>query len=143
MPGLICSREKLWTRTYSIGDQVPTCPVFTHAKIKSRFGILVNFASHYIIYSTNILTLLAELRIYWLLLLLQMDNTPFVSDSEVSVLKSLGVFSTPSLSLLPGPLWPRVLVPVRVSSMGRINLFKNCVWLDCGKKTLKNQLHKK
>ena len=24
---------------------MPTCPVFTHAKIKSRFGILVNFAS--------------------------------------------------------------------------------------------------
>ena len=25
---------------------MPTCPVFTRAKIKSRFGILVNFASH-------------------------------------------------------------------------------------------------
>ena len=47
MPGLICLREKLWTRTYSIGDQVPTCPVFTRAKIKSHFGILVNLPSHY------------------------------------------------------------------------------------------------
>ena len=47
MPGLICLREKLWTRTYSIGDQVPTCPVFTRAKIKSRFGILVNLPSQY------------------------------------------------------------------------------------------------
>ena len=45
MPGLICLREKLWTRTYSIGDQVPTCPVFTRAKIKSRFRILVNLPS--------------------------------------------------------------------------------------------------
>ena len=45
MPVLICLREKLWTRTYSIGDQVPTCPVFTRAKIKSRFGILVNLPS--------------------------------------------------------------------------------------------------
>ena len=44
MPGLICLREKLWTRTYSIGDQVPTCPVFTRAKIKSRFGIFSQFA---------------------------------------------------------------------------------------------------
>ena len=43
MPGLICLREKLWTRTYSIGDQVPTCPVFTRAKIKSRFGIFSQF----------------------------------------------------------------------------------------------------
>ena len=25
---------------------MPTCPVFTRAKIKSRLGILVNFASH-------------------------------------------------------------------------------------------------
>ena len=48
MPGLICLREKLWTRTYSIGDQVPTCPVFTRAKIKSRFGILVNLPSQYL-----------------------------------------------------------------------------------------------
>ena len=47
MPVLICLRKKLWTRTYSIRDQVPTCPVFTHAKIKSRFGILLNLPSHY------------------------------------------------------------------------------------------------
>ena len=47
MPVLICLREKLWTRTYSIGDQVPTCPVFTRAKIKSRFGILVNLPSQW------------------------------------------------------------------------------------------------
>ena len=44
MPVLICLREKLWTRIYSIGDQVPTCPVFTRAKIKSRFGDFSQFA---------------------------------------------------------------------------------------------------
>ena len=38
--------RKTLNRTYSVGDQVPTCPVFTRAKIKSRPGILVNFASH-------------------------------------------------------------------------------------------------
>ena len=43
MPVLICLRKKLWTRTYSTRDQVPTCPVFTRAKIKSRYGIKVNF----------------------------------------------------------------------------------------------------
>ena len=48
MPVLICLRKKLWTRTYSIRDQVPTCPVFTRAKIKSRFGILVNLPSPYV-----------------------------------------------------------------------------------------------
>ena len=38
--------KKLWTRTYSTRDQVPTCPVFTREKIKSRFGILKNLPSH-------------------------------------------------------------------------------------------------
>ena len=42
----LCARgKKLWTRTYSTRDQVPTCPVFTRAKIKSRFGILKNLPS--------------------------------------------------------------------------------------------------
>ena len=39
-----CLREKLWTRTYSRGDQVPTCPVFTRVKIKSRFWDFSRFA---------------------------------------------------------------------------------------------------
>ena len=43
MPVLICLRKELWTGLISVGDQVPTCPVFTRAKIKSRFGILVIF----------------------------------------------------------------------------------------------------
>ena len=38
-------------RTYSVGDQVPTCPVFTRAKIKSRSGILVDLPSHYTVES--------------------------------------------------------------------------------------------
>ena len=47
MPVLIWLREELWTGLISVGDQVPTCPVFTRAKIKSRFGILVNLPSHH------------------------------------------------------------------------------------------------
>ena len=47
MPVLICLRKELWTGLISVGDQVPTCPVFTRAKIKSHFGILVNLPSHY------------------------------------------------------------------------------------------------
>ena len=30
------------------------------------------------------------------------------------------MWSTPSLQLLPGPLWPRLIVPVRVPSMNQI-----------------------
>ena len=34
-----------------------------------------------------------------------------------------GMWSTPSLPLLPGPLWPGVVVHVRVLSMAQIELF--------------------
>ena len=51
---------------------------------------------------------------------------PKESDCEVPVLLKLwGIWSTPSLPLLPGPLWPREVAPDRVLSMGQIEL--NCV----------------
>ena len=40
------------------------------------------------------------------------------SCGEVSVLEAWGMGSTPSLTLLPGPLWPGVVAPVRAPSMG-------------------------
>ena len=48
-----------------------------------------------------------------------------VSDGEASLLEVLGVLSTSSLPLLPGYLWPGVVVSVRVPSRGQIDLFKN------------------
>ena len=33
------------------------------------------------------------------------------------------MWSTASLPLLPGPLWPRVVAPDRILSMGQIELF--------------------
>ncbi len=48
------------------------------------------------------------------------------SDGEVPVMLELWrIQSTPSLSMLLGPLWPRVVVPERVLPMGQIEL--NCV----------------
>ena len=41
------------------------------------------------------------------------------------VLKCLGNVEYSSFPLLPGPLWPEVIVPVRVSSMGQIERFNN------------------
>ena len=35
------------------------------------------------------------------------------------------MWSISLLPLIPGPLWPRMVVPVRVSSMDQIDLFKN------------------
>ena len=41
------------------------------------------------------------------------------SDGEVPVMLGLwGIWSTPSLPLLPGPLWPGVVAPDRALSMG-------------------------
>ena len=49
--------------------------------------------------------------------------------------QSWGVKSIPSLLLLPGPLWPRVVRHDRVPSTGQIDLFKNHSYLiaPCGK----------
>ena len=63
IPHIICQflyawEKKLWTRTYSVRDQVPSCPVFTRAKIKSRFGILNSFR---VTIPTNYITELNEL----------------------------------------------------------------------------------
>ena len=46
------------------------------------------------------------------------------SDGEDSVTLELwGIGSTPSLPLLPGPLWPGVVSPDRVLSMHQIELW--------------------
>ena len=48
------------------------------------------------------------------------------SDGEVPVMLELwGMWSTPSLPSLPGPLWPGVVAPDMVLSMGQIDL--NCL----------------
>ena len=40
------------------------------------------------------------------------------------MLELWGMWSTPLVPLLPGPLWPKVLAPDRILSMGQIEL--NC-----------------
>ena len=46
------------------------------------------------------------------------------SDSEALVMLELwGIWSTRSLLLLSGQLWPRVVAPERVLSMNQIELF--------------------
>ena len=51
------------------------------------------------------------------------NEYPEKYDDEVPVILELwGMWSPPSLPLLPGPLWPGVVVPDRVLSMGQIRL---------------------
>ena len=51
---------------------------------------------------------------------------PKQSDVQASVILELwGMWSTPSLPSLPGQLWPGMVPPDRVLSMGQIEL--NCV----------------
>ena len=44
-------------------------------------------------------------------------------DGEVPALELWWICSTLSFPLLPGPLWPGVVAPDRVLSMGQIELF--------------------
>ena len=57
---------------------------------------------------------------------------------------SRGVLNSLSLTLLPDPLWPKVVVPVRVSFMGQIDLLKrysDLIELCKKKKNIKKQSH--
>ena len=48
-----------------------------------------------------------------------LDMIPKQSDGKVPVMLGLwGMLSTPSLPLLPGPLWPGMVAPDRALSMG-------------------------
>ena len=51
------------------------------------------------------------------------------SGREAPVLEILGVWKIPSLTLLPGPLWPGMIVAVKVPSMDQIELFENYLYL--------------
>ena len=55
------------------------------------------------------------------------DTKP--SDGEASVQELWVMWSTPSLPLLPSPLRPLVVAPVRVASMGQTELFNLLLWI--------------
>ena len=66
------------------------------------------------------------------------------SDGEVPLmLEFWEMWSTPSLPSLPGPLWPEVVAPDRVPSMGPIEL--NCIlmlnWITWNRAVLMFKLH--
>ena len=50
------------------------------------------------------------------------------SDGEALVLKLWGMWRTPSVPLLSGPLWPGVVAPDRVIPMGQTELW--CPWCN-------------
>ena len=72
-------------------------------------------------------------RIHWLYLCREVRPSPnkctehdTKSDGEVPAMLELwGMWNTPSLPLLPGPLWPKIVALDRALSMGQIEL--NCI----------------
>ena len=52
-----------------------------------------------------------------------------LSDGEAPVLELWRMWNTPSFPLLPGLLIPGVVVPVRVPSMGQIEIFNHLLYL--------------
>ena len=55
------------------------------------------------------------------------DTKP--SDDEAPILELWWMWSTHSLPLLLGPLWPEMVVPIRVLSMGLTELFNDLLYL--------------
>ena len=55
--------------------------------------------------------------------MIQPENIHLIAHARI--LKLWGMWITPSLLSLPGPLWPGVVAPDRVLSMGEIKL--NCL----------------
>ena len=93
-------------------------------------------------YFLDLSTLLMSLRLCWLYPLWWGIPTQKYFpgyDTKLYLMVKLQFWSneecevTPSLSLFPGPLWPRMVVPFRVSSMGQITIH---IWLDHVQKTL-------
>ena len=52
-----------------------------------------------------------------------------INHGEALVLELWGMRSNSSLSLQRGPLWPGVLVAVRVPSMDKVEIFDNLLYL--------------
>ena len=46
-------------------------------------------------------------------------------NGGASILELWGMWNNPSLTLLPGPLWPIVLIPIKVPSMDQTELFNH------------------
>ena len=72
------------------------------------------------------------------------SHSTIQSDGEVPVMLELwGMRSIPSLPSLPAPLWPCVVAPDRVLSMGQIEI--NCVfivnWITWNRTVLTFKLH--
>ena len=52
------------------------------------------------------------------------------SDGETPVLKLWGMWSTPLLPLTSGSLWSEVVIPVRVPSMGQMEISNHFLYLQ-------------
>ena len=110
----------------------PCAPLFTHPVTKYKH-LLVSILT-WICYLRNWPRFLFQRSVLGLLiqirrnssnpsLLLSQWETTWQSDSKGPVLRS------GDYPLLPVPLWPIVVLPVRVPSMGQIDLFKNYSYL--------------
>ena len=49
-------------------------------------------------------------------------------DTKLHLMVRFQIWSTPSLSLLPGPLWLVLVVPISVLLISQIDLFKNYLY---------------
>ena len=132
-------RKKYWDscglNTY-LGDNIPADSPFSWTEIVSL--VTLSFVHVALLFFVNIFAWLNSF-------LVSLFLAPNMATTDINSIWWWGKWSTLSLSLLWGPLWPRVVVPVRVPSMGKIDLFKNHLYLvrPCAKNRHKKQLYKK
>ena len=89
------------------------CKIFLNINFRSWVTFLPDFSLCFFV---------TGLRMHWLYALQKMCPVFEGFVGEVPVLWLWRVGSTSSLSLLPGPLWPGVVVLVRVQSRGQTDL---------------------
>ena len=88
--------------------------------LKKNENIYKTFIKFNILSAALILSPLKEVRVSWV-------NYIWWWGSSSGTLGECGVF--PLMTLLSGPLWPGVVVPIKFPSVGQINLFKSYSYL--------------
>ena len=111
--------------TYSLNDVFFTCDKMTYfiypSLWRATFKHNLFFKHHSILWVQSNTAQLAEAMEY-VECISVLDMTRMIWWSDFS-LEFWRMWSTPSLPLLPGLLWPGVLLPVRVPSMNQILIF--------------------
>ena len=119
---------KSWTRLFAFFITLILLGKYESSYSPSRYGKIFGLTGifNFVVSPVGWGCWICQLHLCWRVSLLSKECPVYdtkQSDGEVQVMLGLWVmWSTPSLPLLPDPLWSGVLAPDRVLSMGQIKL---------------------